>query len=82
MAKEKLYWKSRLKGESQKLFNRFKIYRDLSPEERSLENVQKILKKDNNGQKIRITKKSHYPHYKVTPQDGPGLKEQNYMMPK
>ncbi len=51
MAKKKLYWKSRLKGESKKLFNRFKIYRDLSPEERTLENVQKILKKDKSGQK-------------------------------
>lgn len=56
MAKEKLNWKSRLKGESQKLFNRFKIYRDMSPEERSLENVQKILKKDNNGQKNKNNK--------------------------
>lgn len=43
-------WKVRMKGESQKLFERFKIYRDLPPEKRSLEEVQKKLKMDKNGQ--------------------------------
>lgn len=39
-------WKVKMKGESQKLFERFKIYRDLPPEKRSLEKVQKILNKN------------------------------------
>ncbi len=56
MAKEKLYWKSRLKGESQKLFNRFKIYRDLSPEERSLENVRQKLNSHKSSQKNKNNK--------------------------
>ena len=56
MAKEKMNWKSRLKGESKKLFNRFKIYRDLPPEERSLENVRKKLNSNKNGQKNKNNK--------------------------
>ena len=56
MAKEKMNWKSRLKGESQKLFNRFKIYRDLSPEERSLENVRQKLNSHKSSQKNKNNK--------------------------
>lgn len=43
MAKEKLSWE-RLKGESAKAYNRFKIFLNLSPEERSLEKAHEIIK--------------------------------------
>lgn len=42
MGKEKLSWE-KLKGESAKAYNRFKIFLNLSPEERSLEKAHEII---------------------------------------
>ena len=49
MKKETKSWKRRMKGESFKLFERFKIYRDLPPTRRSLNAVKKILESDKSG---------------------------------
>ena len=43
MAKEKLSWEKQ-KGESAKAYNRFTIFLNLSPEERSLEKAHEIIK--------------------------------------
>ena len=55
MTKEKLSWE-RLKGESAKAYNRFKIFLNLSPEERSLEETQKILNSQKKSGKTKNSK--------------------------
>ena len=54
MAKEKLSWE-KLKGESAKAYNRFKIFLNLSPEERSLEKAHELIKTE---EKTTNSKKS------------------------
>ena len=54
MSKEKLSWE-KLKGESAKAYNRFKIFLNLSPEERSLEKAHELIKTE---EKTTNSKKS------------------------
>lgn len=54
MAKEKLSWE-KLKGESQKAYNRFLVFLNLPPEERSLETVHESI---NNEKKTTNSKKT------------------------
>lgn len=53
--KEKLSWE-KLKGESQKAYNRFKIFLNLPPETRSLKETQKYINSQENSGKTKKTK--------------------------
>ena len=55
MSKEKLSWE-KLKGESQKAYNRFQIFLRLAPEERSLEAAQEIINNQANSTKPKKSK--------------------------
>lgn len=55
MSKEKLSWE-RLKGESQRAYNRFMVFLRLGPEERSLESAHEIIKTEEKGTKSKRTK--------------------------
>ncbi len=55
MAKEKLSWE-KLKGESAKAYNRFKIFLKLSPEERSLEKAHELIKTEEKGTNSKKSK--------------------------
>lgn len=60
MVKEKVSWK-KLKGESQKAYDRFYEFLKLSPQERSLEQVHQILnsqKKSGKNKKTKLVSKS------------------------